>query len=499
MSIKFPGGLRADANPRDRRATISSMPTKQTTSSGRRRSRGAQLRARDITTWRSAERYLLERTDFERMRVVRVTEEIFKLDRMRHFMEAWGNPQEQVRFVHVAGSVGKGSTVAMIASMLRGCGSTVGVFTSPHLTEMRERIMINEQMISRSEFQELVKQAAKLVEKTGIEPTYFELMTAIAFKYYAEQAVDIAVMETGLGGRLDSTNIITPEVCAITAIAHDHNAILGETLEEIAAEKAGIMKRGVPCLTFNQDAAILDVLKKHAEEVGAPLMVVGEDIEFSRRFNAGADSGPQSRICVIMPERQFMHLPVPLPGEHQALNCGLAIAVTQTLAGSGFKCPEDKMLEGLLSTRTPGRMEVISEVPRILVDGAHNPASLAALMRGVGSHVAYDSMVCIFGCCEDKDVDGMLEMAALGGDKFIFTKARHNPRAADPDELQQRFAGVSGKMSQVADNLTDALDLATRAVAREDIICITGSFYLVGEAKRLVQQKLAAEAAARRR
>ncbi|MDY7108104.1 MAG: folylpolyglutamate synthase/dihydrofolate synthase family protein [Planctomycetota bacterium] len=452
----------------------------------RRSGRRADVSPAEITTYPTAVRYLYDRMDLERMRVVRYDTATFKLDRMRALMDALGNPHQQVRMVHIAGTVGKGSTAAMIASMLEGCGYAVGQYTSPHLVDVRERITINGQLIPRTEFTELMRQAAEAAEAIKETPTFFELATAVAFKYFAEQAVDFAVIETGLGGRLDSTNIITPEATVITRIDFDHTHILGRKLEQIAGEKAGIIKRGVPVITFEQVEEVDRTIRARAEEIGAPLRIVGKDIEYSFRFGASPDLGPHCRVCIVTPTSHFMHLPVPLPGEHQAINCGLALAVIDQLKASGFDCPEVPMLEGLGRTRTPGRMELVWDRPRILVDGAHNPASLAALMRCVGAHVPYDSMVCVFGCCEDKDVKSMLEKASLGGDKIIFTRAKGNPRALDPEELKRQFAELSGKMCQVARTLPEALDLATRAVGRDDLICVTGSFYLVGETKKFL-------------
>ena len=454
------------------------------TPSSRRKSRAKSASPPEITTFPNAVRYLLDCTDYERMRLVRYNEETFKLDRMRAVLDALGNPHEQVRMVHVAGTVGKGSTVAMISSMLQGCGYAVGQYTSPHLTDVRERITIAGQPIGKPEFTELTREVVEIASKHGIEPTFFELLTAIAFQYFAVQAVDIAVIETGLGGRLDSTNVITPEVTVLTQIDYDHMHILGRSLTKIAAEKAGIIKRGVPVVTFDQHEDVQGVILKTAEEIGAPVRMINRDIEFSFRFGASDDRGPHTRICVVTESSQFMHLPVPLPGEHQAINCALALAVVDTLKSSGFEFAEVPLHDGLSMTKLPGRMELLWDQPRILVDGAHNPAAISALMRCVGAHVPYDSMVCVFGCCEDKDVASMLEKVTLGGDKIIFTKAKGNPRAADPEELQRQFSEISGKMSQVARTLPEALDLASRAVGRDDLVVVTGSFYLVGEAKK---------------
>ncbi len=443
----------------------------------------------EITTFPQAVRYLYDRTNVERMRLVRVDTSLFKLDRMRSLLEAIGNPQEQVRMVHVAGTVGKGSTVSMIGSMLRGCNYAVGEYTSPHLVDLRERIRINDEMISRSDFTDLARMVADAGEHAGLEDvTFFEMMTAIAYKHFADQAVDLAVIEVGLGGRLDSTNVITPEVSVVTKIDYDHTQLLGRTLQEIAREKAGIFKRGVPAFTVEQDPVVEEVFREVAEKAEAPLRIINKDIEFSSRFGMSPDIGPHMRICLLTETSQFMHLPVPMPGEHQAGNCALALAVVDALKGVGFVIDEVQMLDGLSATKVPGRMELVWDQPRILIDGAHNAASISALVRCVGAYVPYDSMVCVFGCCEDKNIRAMLENIALGGDKVIFTRAKGNPRAADPEDLQREFADVSGKMSQVAPTLPEALDLASRAVGRDDLICVTGSFYLAGQTRKYLEE-----------
>lgn len=441
----------------------------------------------DINGYGAAVRYLLERTDFERMRTVRYNEQTFKLDRMQQLLAKLGNPHQQIRTVHVAGTNGKGSTVSMIASMLQACGYTVGVYTSPHLVELRDRIVINGQAIDKAAFAEGVKAAAKAAEKAGVDPTFFEIVTAVCFKYFAEQAVDIAVIEVGLGGRLDSTNVIRPEASVITSIDFDHMKLLGNTLEEIAREKAGIFKKDVPAFIFESEPGVQQAIVEVAEKVGANLRIVNKDIDFSARFCVTEDLGPHTRVCLYTKTSRLEHLPVPLPGEHQASNCGLALAVIDHLKTVGFDCPEDKITAGLAATKVPGRMQLVWDRPRVLVDGAHNPAAVGALMRCAGAHVPYDSMICVFGCCSDKDVPGLIDKVNLGADKVIFTRAASNPRSADPEDLQKLFHERSGKMSQVAKTLPEALEMATRAVSREDLVCVTGSFYLVGETLKHLQ------------
>ena len=436
-----------------------------------------------ITNYNKALRFILSLNDFERLRIVRYNTQNFDLDRMRTLLKKLGNPQDKFRSVHVAGTKGKGSTCAMIASMLQACGHKTGLYTSPHLIDIRERIVVNGHMISHADFTRLVRQIAPIVRRMKPTPTYFDVLTAIAFRYFAEQGVELAVVETGLGGRLDSTNVIKPEVTAITSISKDHMAQLGHTVDRIAEEKAGIFKPGVPALTVVQHAEAEAVLRRVAEKVGAPFDVAGKSIEFSYRFESSRMLGPHNRVCLTTPNSKFEHLAVPLVGEHQAINCGLALSVIDRLKGRGIAINDSKAMEGLARTNIPGRMEMISTTPRVIADGAHNAASLDAMMRAIGQYIPYDSMVVIFGCCADKDVPGMLERITSGADKVIFLPV-NSIRSSDPAELAARYVELYGKMAQVAASLEEALAIAYRAVTKEDLICITGSFFLVGEAKK---------------
>ena len=437
-----------------------------------------------IENFSSAVDYLLEQTDYERMRVVQYDETTFKLDRMRTLLDALGNPQDKVALVHVAGTVGKGSTVAMLSAMLRGNGYTVGEYTSPHLTDIRERVVVNGEMISEESFTEILKDVVATAKKKKLIPTFFELITAVAFKHFAEQAIDIAIIETGLGGRLDSTNVITPLISLITKIDLDHMNILGNTVEEIAREKAGIFKPSVPAISAHQSVEVATVLKECAEESRTDVRVIADDIEFSARFGGGADGKQHTRICVITEDSQYMHIPVPLSGEHQATNCALAISAIDQLKKLGYEFEDLALYTSLAQTKLEGRMETVWERPKIIVDGAHNPTALQSLIKSIGAHIPYDSMVCVFGCCQDKDVEEMLQRISLGADKIIFTKAQGNQRAAEPKILQRQFAEISGKMTQVANTLPEALEIAAQAASRDDLICVMGSFYLVGETKK---------------
>ncbi len=448
------------------------------------RTPSADTDTEDVTNFASAMRWLYHHTDFERQRVVHYNAKTFSLDRMRKLLATIGDPHNELKVVHVAGTKGKGSTCAMLASMLQACGYATGLYTSPHLIDLRERISINGQMISHSDLVDLFKLIINKAGDLAEEATFFEIMTAAALRYFADQAVDIVVLETGLGGRLDSTNVCKPLVCGLTHISLDHMNILGRDVATIAGEKAGIIKKGVPVISVEQDSAVSRVFEETAQQVGAPLEFTGRQIDFSFRFEANKELGPHTRVSVITPTSRWEHLPVPMKGEHQAHNCALALAMLDKLKAHGFTFPDDKVIAGLAATYLPGRMELVWSEPRVIVDGAHNGASIQALVRSLGAHIQYDSLIMIFGCGSDKDVNGMLKQVGLGADKVIFTKTKNNPRAVEPEDLSARFNELAGKMAQPAATLEDALKLAARAVTRDDLIVISGSFYLVGEAKK---------------
>ncbi|UCG16317.1 MAG: bifunctional folylpolyglutamate synthase/dihydrofolate synthase [Phycisphaerales bacterium] len=409
----------------------------------------------------------------------------FNLSRMTRLLSALGNPHRKFKTVHIAGTKGKGSTAAMLSSMLQNCNLKVGLYTSPHILSVCERISIHGTSIPEARFTRLVHQVSKVKLKSGSDAiTYFEALTAVAFLYFAAEKVDVAIIEAGLGGRLDSTNVIRPEVCGITSISLDHTEQLGMTLAAIAEEKAGIMKQGVTVISAPQRLEAKNALRSASNKAKAPLRFTGEDIEFSYRFESSRAFGPHTRLCLTTPDSRFEHVHVPLLGEHQAINCSVALALVDALKQRGFPIDDQQAIEGLASVRLDGRMEMICDDPRIMVDGAHNAASVNALMRGIGQNVPYDSMIVIFGCQRDKDVAGMLRHIQLGADKVIFT-GTGSPRAMDPHDLAATYVEQCGKMAQVAEDLEEAIRIAGGALTREDLICITGSFYLVGKAKRL--------------
>jgi dihydrofolate synthase/folylpolyglutamate synthase len=463
---------------------------KSTKTTGKKRtkkrlSRVAKVKSKKVfKTYKEAIKYLYERTDYEKEKRLRYNITTFNLARMEKLLSLVGNPHKKIPTVHIAGTKGKGSTATMLAKMLEANDYTVGLYTSPHLVHLHERIMVNEKMIRESEMLGLLNRIYAPVEKiTKTEQvSFFEIMTALAFMHFVDADVDIAVIETGMGGRLDSTNVIRPEVVGITSLSIDHQYQLGEGIGSIAKEKAGIFKRGVPVVTVEQDPEAMRVLKSCATAVKAPLSVTGSDIDFSQRFETSREHGPHTRICLTTPTSKFEHLRVPLHGKHQAINCGLALAMLDKLKSIGYKIDDEKATEGLNDVSLTGRMEMICDDPRIMIDAAHNAASIRALIHAIGQNIPYDSMVMIFGCNSDKDVKGMLNQLQYGADKVIFTRST-SAKAMSPDDLADMYTEICSKMCQTATTLGEALRLAKSAVDKEDLICITGSFYLIGQAK----------------
>jgi dihydrofolate synthase/folylpolyglutamate synthase len=371
-----------------------------------------------------------------------------------------GNPQEKLRFIHVAGTNGKGSTCAMLESIYRAAGLRVGLFTSPHLVSFRERIQVNRQLIPESDVVRLVEEL-RAVNKEH-EATLFEFATVMALKFFAEQKCDLVIWETGLGGRLDSTNIVTPLASVITNIAFDHQQWLGDTLEKIAAEKAGIIKPGVPVVTSPDGLEALGVIEKTARDKQAPLFKVEQA---SRLFGAGETPA------------------LPLPGDHQKLNAALALATVEILQ-SQIPVTDGKIRAGLAGVNWPGRLQLIQKPggQKILLDGAHNVAGAKVLSEALGKNFPAVRRALILGVLQDKDWQHICETLAPLAVR-IFTVPVSSERTADAKDLAAacRAANPSAEILAGA-NLAEALDKS----ASDAFVIITGSLYLVGEALEIL-------------
>ena len=382
------------------------------------------------------------------------------LERIQRVLAALGNPERAYRVVHVAGTNGKGSTCAMIEAALRASGVRTGLYTSPHLLEPTERIRVDGRDVTTAQFQRAFETVHAVAEQLDLDchPTYFETITAMGFWLFREMGVETAVVEVGLGGRLDATNVVQPALTVITPIDFDHEPFLGGTIEQIATEKAGILKRGVPAVFAAQRPEAARVLEARAAELGVTVKVAEE-------YNTGE---------VEMDARgsRFNGIRCPLAGEHQ-----LANAITAVLACETLGVPP----QGISEARWPGRLEVVAPNPDILLDGAHNPAGARALARYLERFYSHRRRWMIFGAMRDKAIEEIGGILFPLADKLIFTAANYS-RSLRPEALRE----IAGRGS-VAANVGEALDIMRAGVTPDDLVIITGSLFLVGEAREHFQ------------
>jgi dihydrofolate synthase/folylpolyglutamate synthase len=316
----------------------------------------------------------------------------------------------------------------------------------------------------------------------GDPPTFFEIFTALAFRHFADEAVDLAVVEVGLGGRLDATNVLRPDVSVLTSVSIDHTHQLGGTLESIAAEKAGIIKPGVPVVCQPQRPEAMAVIEKASREAAAPFLLVGREVTYTW----APAGGTGIRLAVRTPHAAYDDLFLPLLGEHQAVNAATAIAAAECAGPLAERLTPERVRAGLRRVRWPGRMELVPGRPDLLLDGAHNRASMERLIEGVARHFPGRARVFVFASSADKDIEGMLAvLAEMGvGVPVVFTRT-DNPRAADPVDLAARFAGRGGRDAETAPDTAAALDAARRKAPADGLVVVCGSLYLVGEVKTL--------------
>ena len=417
--------------------------------------------------------FLLARTDYERWPGYTYASR-FDLRRMDVLLRRIGDPHRGTRSVHVAGSKGKGSTSAMIAAGLQDAGYRTGLYTSPHLVTLRERISVDGRPILKRELAELVERMKPAVDETDREATYgelttFELLTAAALLHFHDSGVDWQVLETGLGGRLDATNVVTPEVCVITSISLDHTEVLGDTIPQIAGEKAGIIKPGVPVVVAPQPEEALEVISQACRETDSPLVSVGQEVSWQC---TGHNLSGQS--LVVKGIRQSYNLTIPLLGSHQMENAATAVAALEML-----DIPGASIEAGLAATRWGGRLQVLRRRPMLVVDGAHSGDSAAKLRQALADYFHFDRLVLIIGTSADKDLAGIAaELAPLNA-RVIATRSRH-PRATDPERVASEFSR-RGAVAEVSGGVGEAVAEALRGASSTDLICATGSLFLVGE------------------
>jgi len=424
--------------------------------------------------------YIYSRIDYERVPRPRDAAS-YDLRRMGELLGRLDNPHLKARSVHIAGSKGKGSVAAMIASVLSASGYTTGLNTSPHLHTFNERIRVDGELISEVELASLVERIKPEVEAVNRKATYgrltaFELITTLAFAYFEQKGVDFQVIEVGLGGRLDATNVVQPEVCIITSISFDHTEVLGNTLVQIAAEKAGIIKPGSTVVTSPQvDDEVNRVFEQACLRQHARWIRVGKDVTWQ---GLGFDSSRQS--LRVEGRLGSYELAILLLGQHQLENAATAVAALEVLIEKGFQISRDNMAKGLAQVSWPGRLQVLSRRPLIVVDGAHNPYSARKLREALEQYFDFDRAILIIGVSSDKDLAGIVSELLPLFDEVIATHSIH-PRAMPTASVVAEFSR-HGVVARATEDISIALPLALTLAGGKDLICVTGSLFVVAGA-----------------
>lgn len=416
------------------------------------------------------------------------------LDAMDNFLGRLGNPQHNLPCVHIGGTNGKGSVAATLTAILTEAGYKVGLYTSPHLSSVRERFRIGNRYISEEEFAGISTEIVRVLGEDQI--TYFEFTTTLALLWFAEQKVDLALMEVGMGGRLDATNIVSPLVTVITNVGMDHEQYLGNTLEQVAAEKAGIIKAGVPVISGVGNDVALGVVVERCKEMKSPLYLL------DRNFS-GQRSEKDSWHYRGLDQKQQMNLPLAMKGGYQVANASLALAALECLKPHGFQVTLKQLRTGLSQTRWPGRLEEFrlnsdrkhSQQAsshgnyHFLLDGAHNPDGVKALRIALENEFAYDRLILIWGAMADKDNAATLQEIAPLADYIYFTRPE-SERSAMPEALLATLPSHHKKKGLVAPVVEQALEMAMDSTTANDLICIAGSLYLVGRARKILLGEL---------
>jgi dihydrofolate synthase/folylpolyglutamate synthase len=395
---------------------------------------------------------------------------------MSRLLRGLGQPHLAYSCIHVAGTNGKGSVAAMIASVLSQAGYGVGLYTSPHLVRFNERIRVNGVPISDKDVIEAAESVGRVYTQSD-PPTFFECATAMAFYHFKRKAVEWAVLETGMGGRYDATNVIHPRVCAISNIGMEHTEYLGKRLVDIAAEKAGIIKPGAGIVTGVRQKQALAVIERKAAEKNAPVRRLGKEIRVRNRRDGTFDYQGVAK--------RWKQLQLGLPGSHQKLNAGLALGTLEFLQEKGLNLSDQAIFTGLRTVSWPGRLEIVCNAPLIILDGAHNPSAVAVLERFLRSQIDSRRLTMIIGILRDKAWKRMLRRLASVARRIILTQPQYE-RAGDAEEQSEFVKRLIDNVT-VKPRVSDAISFATQRMSANDALCITGSLYTVGEAKAYLE------------
>jgi dihydrofolate synthase/folylpolyglutamate synthase len=423
--------------------------------------------------------YIYSFIDYERQGPrVRQT---WDLRRVEALLKPLGNPHLKAKTVHIAGSKGKGSVAAMTSSVLTTAGYKTGLYTSPHLHLYNERIRIDGKYITNEDIVKLVARVKPHVEAVNRDATYgkittFEVTMALGFTHFADNKVEFQVLEVGMGGRLDATNVVKdPEVCVITSLSYEHTDILGNTLTEIATEKAGIIKPGCTVVMSPQVEEAATTVAKIARERGARLIKVGKDITCRLLEIEG-----YTQSLLVKGRLGEYRVTIPLLGQYQLDNAAAAVGALEVLMEKGYKIPRDKLVEGMVKVSWEGRMQVLNSHPLVIADGAHNDDSAHKLREALKTYFKYDKAILILGLSGDKDLEGIVRELAPAFDKVITTRSIH-PRAMATAPIAAEFA-KHGIRAAETDDISIALPMALKMAGKNDLICITGSLFVASGA-----------------
>ena len=452
--------------------------------------------------YKAALAYIEGFIDYERSPDFSRQARLYNLNRISLLLELLGNPHDRLQVIHIAGSKGKGSTAALIASVLTQAGYKTGLFTSPHLITPRERCRIDGDLISKADvacYIEKLKPAIETVSTSEFgRVSFFEIYTALAFSYFADKATDFAVIEVGLGGRLDATNVVTPVATVITPIGLEHTAILGETYTEIAGEKAEIIKQKCPLALAPQHPEARTVFEKVASERNAPIVepkdLVGRDCSASSsRLVRNADGLPVAQeFDVETDSESYPQLTMPLLGHHQFINATTAVTAIECLKQKGYRVPKTSVYAGFKNVQWHGRIQRIRSSPIVVLDGAHSPASMEALCSTLRQSFRYDRVTFIVSLMRDKNLTAIGNIVSQTADFVIATQVLNNPRVMSAEEILDAWENTCEKISACS-TPEKAITRALSGASPTDLICITGSLYLVGQALEIFKSNFSAK------
>ena len=430
-------------------------------------------------TYQNALRYLDSFYDYEKKPSRKI--KFVNLNRIKKLARLFGDPQNTYKTIHITGTKGKGSTSSLLSNILLQAGFKVGLYTSPHISDLRERIKINNIEIEKKELVRLVQEVKEKLKSLSrpIRVSFFEIFTLIAFNYFKLKNVDFVIFEVGMGGRFDATNVINPLACAVTSVSYDHTRELGNRLVDIASEKVEIIKKGTFCISAPQNQEVMRIIKSKCLKEKVPFFSVGKDIKYKSRIFSSKEEVFDLKGMLT----RYDKLRLRLLGEHQLVNSSVAVGLAEILISRGYGISKSSIYKGIKNTILLARCEVLRGKPTVIIDAAHNRASIRALKETVIRNFKFKKLILVLSLSKDKNIEGICRELSSLADKIVITKA-NTPRAAEPAYIKGFF---KNKDVVIARDMPTAYNISKASADINDIILVTGSFYMVGEARKLFE------------